>query len=260
MLSTTRAELLATPATVFPEDDGSREVAYDELLAYAKKISKFTVPPTYRASLPPAGDSPANAASPADGTAQTAFGEKSHQDGRDRSVGADHVMVMANGTTNKEIDNAQDQPKTMTRSEGVAIAALPTQESEWLDPAATFAFTPWPTEDVIVRGGLGRIQAMLDAGEDPALIKSTDEVQLPEDVKVEDEDGGKVKQEEEEKDMQSAAAPAESQLPTRDQDASMGNQEHHQQQQQQQPARPRQAEPPKPAVFGGLDLYDPDEE
>ena len=41
-----RRELSETPATVFPAN--SRPVPFDELLQYAKSISKYTVPPTFR--------------------------------------------------------------------------------------------------------------------------------------------------------------------------------------------------------------------
>ncbi|KAI9815199.1 MAG: hypothetical protein M1832_005534 [Thelocarpon impressellum] len=44
LLSETRKDLLATRATTLPA--GARDVPYDELLAYAKRIAKFTVPPT----------------------------------------------------------------------------------------------------------------------------------------------------------------------------------------------------------------------
>ncbi|KAI9886381.1 MAG: hypothetical protein M1823_001835 [Watsoniomyces obsoletus] len=245
LLSTTRAELLATPATVFPENDGIREVASDELLAYAKRISKFTVPPTFRVSVPPATTSPpSNVASP----------------GQPTQVGgeANRVTSMTNGTgATTTADEVQGEQKTTQK--GVAIAALPQQESEWLDPAATFTFTPWPTEDVIVRGGLGRIQAMLDAGEDPALVVNSTDTVVPEDGHVKMKDEEKQMKLDEERFMQSAAAATqlERELPTRDkhdEGVSMGDSE---------PMRPRHEEPPpppKPAVFGGLDLYDPDEE
>ncbi|KAF8428708.1 mediator complex, subunit Med4, partial [Tirmania nivea] len=49
-LTQTRKELLAVPSTKFPP---SREVPYEELLTYARKISKYTVPPNARFPQPP---------------------------------------------------------------------------------------------------------------------------------------------------------------------------------------------------------------
>src|SRR2546430_1405261 len=46
LLADTRKSLLATPATKFPTK--VRDIEYTELLSYAKRISKFTVPPTFR--------------------------------------------------------------------------------------------------------------------------------------------------------------------------------------------------------------------
>src|SRR5947209_7266825 len=46
LLADTRKALLATPATKFPKK--VRDIEYTELLSYAKRISKFTVPPTFR--------------------------------------------------------------------------------------------------------------------------------------------------------------------------------------------------------------------
>ncbi len=46
LLTDTRTELLATPATVFPEN--TNPIVYSELLSYAHRISKFTMPPTFR--------------------------------------------------------------------------------------------------------------------------------------------------------------------------------------------------------------------
>lgn len=49
-LAQTRKELLTVPSTKFPP---AREVPYEELLTYARKISKYTVPPNVRFPQPP---------------------------------------------------------------------------------------------------------------------------------------------------------------------------------------------------------------
>ena len=45
---------------------------------------------------------------------------------------------------------------------------LPAEETQWLDPTAGLEFVPWPGEETIRRGAVGRIQAMLETGQDPA--------------------------------------------------------------------------------------------
>ncbi|KAF8437448.1 mediator complex, subunit Med4, partial [Terfezia claveryi] len=49
-LAQTRKELLTVPSTKFPP---AREIPYEELLTYARKISKYTVPPNARFPQPP---------------------------------------------------------------------------------------------------------------------------------------------------------------------------------------------------------------
>ena len=91
-------------------------------------------------------------------------------------------------------------------------------------------FVPWPSEAVIKQGALGRVQALLETGEDPVALGSQDQVPI---VKDEDLKSEKI----EDTDV---AAP---EAPTRAQEVDR---------------RPVNTEE-KPRVFGGLDLYDPDD-
>lgn len=91
-------------------------------------------------------------------------------------------------------------------------------------------FVPWPTEAIIKQGALGRVQAMLETGEDLVTLGSQDLVAI---VKDEDLKSEKIED--------TDVAPPE--VPTRAQDVDR---------------RPITMEE-KPRVFGGLDLYDPDD-
>ncbi|KAI9674193.1 MAG: hypothetical protein M1817_002011 [Caeruleum heppii] len=184
VLSDTRRELLATPATVFPKE--SRDVPYDELLSYANKISRFTAPPGFRPPVQP----PAAAA-----TDQAGGGLQ--PDGQQQSSAA--------------VNGSQE-----VSTPGVGVAALPAQETHWLNSTtANLGFTPWPSEDTIRRGGLAQIQSMIEANQDPwqtPLYASGQQDGKGDEVRFKREETG-----------EEAVAPK------------------------------------KAAVFGGLDLYDPDE-
>lgn len=135
-LADVRKELLATPATVFSQDQ--RNVPYAELLEYASRINKYTIPPTLRQPVP---------VLQAEVTAQLANPLPSNGSG----VSAD-----------------QNGPSPVVHGEGIGVSSLDQKEVQWLDPLSTqVPFVPWPSEDVIRRGALAQIQLMLEQGQDP---------------------------------------------------------------------------------------------
>lgn len=204
LLADTRKEFLAIPATTFPSN--SRAVPYHELLAYAKRISKFTVPPTIRTS-------------PSQGQLQS----------QTISAGEQAKNEEANGVNGIAAEDAIVTAES-TKSQGIGVSSLAAGESQWLDPSAQIPFVPWPTEEVIRRGALAQIQVMLEQGVDPTDAPSA----LEEEAKQEDD----IEIEDEKEVVQNVRR--ESTF------AGTGR------------AEVRREE--KPAVFGGLDLYDPDDE
>ncbi|KAI9719719.1 MAG: hypothetical protein M1812_003207 [Candelaria pacifica] len=156
LLASTRKELLATPATVFAPS--SRDVPYDELLAYAKRISKFTVPPTFRPRLPPA---------------QTVPPEQEVQG-----------ITVTNGTAT----TPAAAPAEAGKEGGIGVSALPNGEVQWLDIASQIPFVPWPSEDIIRRGALAQIQQMLEHGQDPSLASTAPSNEEEEKRKAEEEE------------------------------------------------------------------------
>lgn len=52
----------------------------------------------------------------------------------------------------------------------MGVAALQPGEVRWLDPGAQVAWGPWPSEEVIRRGALARIQVLLEQGVDPESV------------------------------------------------------------------------------------------
>ena len=172
LLAEMRKELLDIP-TSLPQKD-RRDVSHQEVLAYAKRIARFTMPPGMR----------------------PAFAVKEEGEGE--------------GEANKP-------------SEGRGMESLEDFEKQWLDPWTGVQFTPWPGEEIIKRGALGEIQAMVEKGVDPATAGTGER----RGDKVEEEDMGM-------SDTKGGSGQA-------------------------QMMRTQKREE-KPKVFGGLDLYDPDEE
>ncbi|RPA92864.1 hypothetical protein L873DRAFT_1794017 [Choiromyces venosus 120613-1] len=110
-LSEARKELSNVPATVFEE---SHEVPYDELLTYARKISKYTRPPQ------------SSKFTQADTASGGSGGDKSDQN---------------NGGASQQ-------------SQRSLPLGLSEEDVSALDPSSQLQFTPWPSEEVMKRGAL----------------------------------------------------------------------------------------------------------
>ncbi|MDI1487429.1 MAG: hypothetical protein OHK93_006699 [Ramalina farinacea] len=190
LLADTRADLLSIP-TSLPER-GRREVEYGELLEYAKYVGQYTMPPNFRPSMV-------------------------------ESAGEEVGMVGVEG----EGAIAQQQQQQQS-GESKVLEDILRNEKQYLDASTGIQFTPWPSEDVIKRGALARIQGMMERGEDieGRGRLGSDKMEVEEEAREAEE--GK----------QAAGSTVKSSA-------------------ERAPAR-RKEEAPK--VFGGLDLYDPDEE
>ncbi|KAH7064662.1 mediator complex, subunit Med4 [Macrophomina phaseolina] len=145
-LAETRKELISTPVTT--PASNARDVSTAELLAYAKHIGKFTVPPNFRPP-PSKEEAPAPAA--------------------DRS---DEDVAMSNGTAAAE---SQPRDPIAAPEEPRSLATLAPEQKEWLDGLSALPWFPWPTDDRIRQGALGQIQTMLERGEDPSTVLSPEE-------------------------------------------------------------------------------------
>ncbi|KAL2042458.1 hypothetical protein N7G274_004950 [Stereocaulon virgatum] len=194
-LASTRADLLATPTSLPPKE--TRNVPYTELLEYAKRISRFTAPPTFRPNTLPPPNAPMPAAAAVNG-ADTGAAKEGEGEGDGKGIG---------------------------------MGSLEDAEKKWLDPLREIPFVPWVGEDVMRMGALAQIQGMVERGEDPEMVG----VGGVEDVKGEEKDvGGRM----------------EGVQDSLGQVAGVGGRE----------LRRQEMRVEKPKVFGGLDLYDPDDE
>ncbi|KAL9131451.1 MAG: hypothetical protein Q9217_000599 [Psora testacea] len=182
LLADTRSNLLAIPTSLPPK--GRRDVRCGELLDYAKRIARFTMPPNFRPAMPPTTDN----------------------------------AIAANGTDTAMAD-------TRAGGEGIGLESLQQEEKRWLDPWTGVQFTPWPSEEVMRRSALAQLQVMVERGEDVEKME--------EDVKDEKQEDG--------------LGPGDG-LGSEKADGRIRGMTGLQRREE------------KPRVFGGLDLYDPDQE
>ncbi|KAI9642378.1 hypothetical protein NHQ30_009182 [Ciborinia camelliae] len=159
LLTSTRSELLNTQSSEYPEKKNT--VEYEELLSYARRISKFTVPPEARISKQEES-SPKQDGVGTNGTTTPS------------------VTVSGNGANGNAMDI--DIPSAaFNRANSLAAnqeppSQQPSQTQIALDDetrrilTAGFEdrpFIPWATEDDIKMGALASIQSLVDSGIDP---------------------------------------------------------------------------------------------
>lgn len=161
LLTDTRSELLATPATVFHEN--TSPILYSELLSYARRISKYTIPPTFREP---------DVEGAATDTVNISQDTEMKVDSQ-----VEQLDIKTNGTTTPVVTNGaigglnSGEGGTATPVDVENPTALPAPISDWLNPhSGGPPFVPWPTEETIRRGALASIQVLLDQGVDPATF------------------------------------------------------------------------------------------
>ncbi|KAF7870254.1 uncharacterized protein EAF02_009444 [Botrytis sinoallii] len=159
LLTSTRSELLGTPSSEYPEN--KNPVEYEELLSYARRISKYTAPPETRSSKPEAS-SPKQEEIATNGSTTpsvTVTGNGANGNAMDTDI----PSVTPNGSNPPAAsqDQASQQPsQSQTALDAEIVQALNTK----LDDRP---FQPWAREEDIRGGALANIQALLDSGIDP---------------------------------------------------------------------------------------------
>ncbi|EKD17795.1 uncharacterized protein L3040_002165 [Drepanopeziza brunnea f. sp. 'multigermtubi'] len=187
LLSTTRRDLIATPATSFPPN--ANPISYSELLSYARRISRFTLPPTYR-------DPQASAAETGDAATNTS-GEPNQQI---QTNGINTPVVATNGelhnTAATDLDKASPAAAAQMQPQPSQHEGVRTNLSIWeqyLNPSAEMPFFPWPSEESIRKGALASLQVLVDQGIDPATFDPEKSAELEAERKriMEEEDAAR---------------------------------------------------------------------
>ncbi|TVY39713.1 Mediator of RNA polymerase II transcription subunit [Lachnellula occidentalis] len=198
LLTTTRSALLSTPSTSFPPSTSTNPVSYSELLSYARRISKFTLPTSYRESKSASAQQPGSAeetgantpresksGTQTNGTATPVNGVERE---RDMQMDIDSGTPIGSGI-------GGGAPQTTNASNNTA---LPTEYSRWLNPPPDL-FLPWPTEETIRRGALASIQILVDTGVDPATFDPARSAELEAERKRIQEEEDRAREEGEER-------------------------------------------------------------
>lgn len=140
-LASVREEVLSIPLLV-PQDRPEHDsVKYTDLLDYASKVSRYTVPPK-------------------------------RLDGSLLSLESQIPQESATLDLRVEDNVPHDQVASPSAVElGFGVKQLQEAEVQWLHPENLVSFLPWPTEEVIQRGALAAIDRGDTAELDPAQVQ-----------------------------------------------------------------------------------------
>lgn len=154
-LATTRKDLLALNVAPPAPSSGAQRSLHAGidttlLLTTAQRIAKYTTPPksAFPAPGPPVAADPIATASPS-------------------SPAPAPVPTIADDTTAAQAEQAAPGNET-TAGDNAALTTLTDTQRLWLDPstAAAASFTPWPSDERIRAGALGRLQKVVEGGGD----------------------------------------------------------------------------------------------
>ncbi|KAG6366967.1 hypothetical protein INS49_001148 [Diaporthe citri] len=149
----TRKDITSTSTTAAP-DGPQYDVNYEELLSYARRISKMTLPPASVLSRLEAANADSGASTgEAVNTPNTTAAPTPVPGGSTPNPNA-----ASNGApTPAAQSQSQGQQGTQTTANSGATA-LPEEWTQFLDPLTGHVFLPWATEDKIRVGALASIQ------------------------------------------------------------------------------------------------------
>ncbi|MCJ1435297.1 hypothetical protein MMC27_004669 [Xylographa pallens] len=248
-LAQTRADILAAPATEFPSSQ--RFVPHTELLDYAQNISRYAAPPGVREKLAVTAQTISAEASAqqeatqsASSIVQDAGTQQSTQESIQRTNGTASTTSSFPTPFHPALQPSQEPASAVVPDAygidktSFGVSTLTEPEKLWLNPLMQAPFLPWPNEEVIRRGALAALQARIEQGDDLQNDLQEDGMEGVEggvpNMKVEQNVNGM--------------------------NGSMGEENSEVRAGEVQRLRREEVEKPKPSVFAGLDLYDPDDE
>lgn len=159
LLADTRKELMNASATEFP-DGPNYKIQYDELLSYARRISKTTIPPvgalnaistiadsTQQSKGETSATTETAATTPAGGTPNAA------PTPQPMSMSMSTPVMNGNGTSSFD---ASQQTNNST--------SLPEPLAAFLNPHSQYTFVPWPTEEQVRQGSVAALAYLAEQG------------------------------------------------------------------------------------------------
>ena len=147
-LASVRQDVLAIPLDAALRELKGNNVRYRDLVDYASKISRYTIPPKIPDGVPQGIPH---------GPASQVPGEQA----------GDQISTMEGAPPESGPQIAQISNMSHEAS-GFGVKQLQEAEVQWLHPERLVPFLPWPTEEVIQRGALAAIDRGEVIGEDLA--------------------------------------------------------------------------------------------
>ncbi|TEA13538.1 Mediator of RNA polymerase II transcription subunit 4 [Colletotrichum sidae] len=161
-LATTRKDITTTQITLYP-DGPHYPVKYDELLNYARRISKTTLPPAAITNgVPTAGSTPG----PDPNTSMTAATTPGANGMQSQPVSAAPTPGQTQTPDPSSAFNGASQDLAATQ-QTMTTTSLPDGLRNHLDPHFNASFIPWPNEFQIRSGAMAVYQDLHDKGIDP---------------------------------------------------------------------------------------------
>ncbi|KAG5983123.1 hypothetical protein E4U55_000767 [Claviceps digitariae] len=190
-LANTRKDIVATHTTTYPSEP-NYAIAYEELLSYARRISKTTLPPAATvegASMTLEIRAQTQTQTQSQTQTQTTNPESQSQPALTSSAPtpSQPQSPAINGTPSVTPDQATQQTTISTNT------SLPEGMSQYLNPLSGQLFFPWPLENSIRSGALASYQMLLEQGVDPTGYDPATE----EERKRKEEEERKAKEEQE---------------------------------------------------------------
>ncbi|GJC78523.1 mediator of RNA polymerase II transcription subunit 4 [Colletotrichum liriopes] len=195
-LATTRKDITTTQITVYP-DGPKYPVKYDELLNYARRISKTTLPPaalTNGGGVTTGGGTPApdpNASMTTNPNTPGANGPQSQPVSAAPTPSQSQTPGPSGAPNSSPLQDALQGTQQTTMTSGAT--SLPDGLRNHLDPHFNASFIPWPNEFQIRSGAMAVYQDLADKGIDP---RGYDPQQIAE-VKRKEEEERKAREEQE---------------------------------------------------------------
>jgi hypothetical protein len=161
LLANTRKELVHASATVFP-DGPNYEIQYDELLSYARRISKTTIPPVgaVNAISALAESSQVKGETSATETAATTpAGGTPNGTSSQPAVSTPQPLAMSTPVASGPFEVSQQ-----TSHVAGAGTDIPEHLATWLNPHSAYMFVPWPSEEQVRHGAIASLAYIAEQG------------------------------------------------------------------------------------------------
>ncbi|KAI1334436.1 hypothetical protein F5Y15DRAFT_289552 [Xylariaceae sp. FL0016] len=181
LLATTRKELVNASATVYP-DGPSYDIKYDELLSYARRISKTTMPPVGSIQSIPTESQPKGENGGTDTAATTPGGTPNG------------LQPPSAAATPANMNGLQQSFEASQQSTTSTNIILPEHLTATLNPNTGLEFVPWPSEEQVRRGAIASLSYIAEQGINPENYDPEEEK-----ARKEREEGERREQEERER-------------------------------------------------------------